>query len=155
VQPGRYEIAAGFQYGAYLSSVLLDGEEMLGKELDLTEPRGPLVVVYKADGGFLRVDVQAGGRPDQSQPPALLMMPADPALRGPQFMYLLTLSKWKDIQLPGLRPGEYLVWAFDRFGRYEQLDDSDFLKRVESAARKVKIDPDGMHELQLPLTSWP
>lgn len=154
VQPGSYEVAAGFQYGAYLASVLVDNREVLGKPLEINTSIDKLHLTYKADGGTLRAVMQ-GQKPAGVQTPLLAIVPVDASLRRPPFLYVFQMSMGREATIPRLRPGDYYVWIFDRFQSYDRFDDPGFVKQLESAARRVRIEPDGDHTAEMPLTRWP
>lgn len=154
VQPGAYEVATGFQYGAYLASVELNGKDTLGKPLEIKSKIDGLHLTYKTDGGTLRATLQ-GERPPASEPPLIAIIPVDAELRRPPFLLVFQMTMGRQVTIPRLRPGDYTVWIFDRFGGYEQLASADFIKRIEATGRRVKIEPDGDLQVDVPLTHWP
>ena len=155
VQPGKYEIGAGYQYASYLASVRLNGEEMLGKVLEISSSKDQIEVVYRADGGTLRATYEGDAPATAGQPPTLVMVPVDEHLRRPPFLYVVPMSMGREANLPRLRPGPYLVWIFDRLGRFDRIEDPAFFKQIERSAQKLVIEPDGAHDIRLKITSWP
>jgi protocatechuate 3,4-dioxygenase beta subunit len=152
VQPGRYEIS-GFQYGTYLASVTVGGEERLGREVEVREGMGELRIEYRADGGMLNVRLE-GARPAGERPPVLVIMPVNPELRRQPFLLMYSIGG-RSAELRSLRPGDYYLWMLPAAGPFEMLYDPEFVARLEKAAKRVKIEPDGLHEVSLPVTEWP
>lgn len=154
VQPGKYEITAGFQYGAYLSSVRVNGKEALGGDIEISAPIDELQVVYKADGGTLTARF-TGERPRGENPPILVLLPTEPSLRRMPFLYAFQMSSGREAVIPRLRPGEYFVWIFSGGVRYDRLQDPAFFPKIQPTAKKVRINPDGEHQVETAVTLWP
>lgn len=154
IQPGKYELAAGFQYGAYLASVRMNGKESLGSEIDISSPIDQLEITYKADGGTLTARY-SGDQPRGENPPVLVLVPADPNLRRMPFLYAFQLSSGREAVIPRLRPGEYFAWIFNGAVRYDRLQDLAFFPTIEPSAKRIHIKPDGEHQVELGITPWP
>lgn len=152
VQPGRYEVS-GFQYGTYLASVKVGEEERLGSEIEVREGMPEVRIEYRADGGMLNVRVQ-GASERGERPPLLVIMPVNPELRRHPFLMMYSISG-RTAELRSVRPGEYFLWMLPAVGPYEMLYEPDFAARLEKTAKRVKIEPDGLHEVTLAVSEWP
>ena len=155
VQPGKYEVGAGYQYASYLASVRLNGEEKLGKVIEISSPGDKLEIIYRADGGTLRATYEGDTPSVKGQTPTLVLVPRDEHLRRQPFLYVVPMSMGREANLPRLRPGEYFVWIFDRLGRFDRIEDPAFFQQIEPSARKLKIERDGAHDIRLKITPWP
>lgn len=152
VQPGRYEVS-GFQYGTYLASVTVGGEERLGKPIEVKEGMGELRVEYRADGGTVSVRV-TGETGSGRGGPVFVLLPVEAEKRRAPFLLVYRVGG-RTMELRGVRPGEYVAWVLTEFQRYDALQDAGFMAELMKTAVKVKVEPDGMHEVTVPVSEWP
>lgn len=153
VQPGRYEVA-GFQYGTYLASVRVGEEELLGRAIEVREGMGEVSIEYRADGGALSLRVEGEADLGGQRPPVIVLLPVEPENRRPPFLLMFSIGG-RSAELRGVRPGEYYVWLFDQVGRYDGFSDAGLVLQLSGSAERVRIEPDGFHEVALKVTEWP
>lgn len=153
VQPGRYELS-GFQYGTYLASVRVGDEERLGKPIEIREGMPELAIEYRADGGSLNVRVEGEASMSGQRQPVLVLLPVKPEWRRSPFLMMFSLGG-RTAELRGIRPAEYYVWLLSQVSRYDLLSDEAFVAELAKSAERVKVEPDGFHEVTLKLTPWP
>lgn len=152
VQPGRYEVS-GFQFGTYLASVRVGEEERLGRPIEIKEGMPEITVEYRADGGTLNLRVEGAGDGGR-RPPVFVLLPVEPEKRRSPFMLLFSISG-RTAELRGVRPGEYYAWMFRELQRFDLLQDAAFVMELTKSAARVKVEPDGFHNLTLKLNDWP
>ena len=149
VYTGRYRIEV-FRWpaGYYLDSVLAGEQDVLGKEVMLTEGMPPIRVVFKPSTAGLRGHVESCG--DAS----ILLLPRDEGLWDFRFIIRGSCDGSGHFEIGGVRPGDYYALALDRIDS-TGLDDLDMLRRLADMGKKVQVESGRSAYLELTLTSWP
>lgn len=151
-EPGRYFLSAYATAGAslYLDSVKVGGEEYYGRAVELGAGASPaLTFVLRADGGKITGTLDTGDGDKPAGNTMVLLMPADPALRGSLAgRNTRPADQNGAFTFENIRPGEYLVAAgigSDPNALMELEDARDF----DSKAQKVKVTAGGSASVQL------
>jgi hypothetical protein len=150
VPPGRYRILpANPPDGFYLDRIQLAGIDVLGEEVELRRGYGPLHVSFQPNPGRLN------GRLEESSAEATVAaVSADPKLRDPiLFLRSSPVGKEGEFELPNLRPGKYLVWAFDHFDPRDFSDDL-LIEQLRPLAEVIEIRSGETSTAALKLISW-
>ncbi len=127
--PGRYLILPQAGPGYYPVSVQLNGQEVLGKPVDLF-PGSTIRVSYKAANGSLRgsVDNCNGG---------VVLIPRD--IQTLAFGRFLECRPDGSFEAPGVPPGDYSAAAFRLPINLADLRDPGFLAKVIAAGTSVSV----------------
>jgi len=149
VYPGRYRVeVCGVSSGSYLASVLLGGQDVLGREFTL-DAGAMLRVVFKSDGGAVRGTVEQGdGR-------TVALIPADDALLDPMFVVTVTAGEGGRFEIDNVRPGDYRAIAFDHVGDMAALSDPAFVRDLASWVTAVKVEREQAAAVSLKVVRWP
>jgi len=145
VYPGRYFIvpmASGVP-GAYVSEVQVGGRDILGQTIALSSPPPPIRIVYKSGAGSVHANIPKG------TPATLLLIPN--ALQEGGFPRSVKCDVGT-CELSDLRPGNYLVAAFDRVDGAKL---SAYLPDLASVATRVRVEEGSKVALNLPVKRWP
>lgn len=157
--PGRYlaSVSCGSS-GAYVQSITAGGEEQLGHDFDLSAAAGGLRIVLRTDSATLSgtVETQDGGasQKDGQNRPAVILFPADTRLRGGEAIVSAPVSSKNAFSATGLRPGDYLAFAFDDVDE-QQLQDPEFLSSLEPLGTRVELSPGATQTVTLKWNVWP
>jgi len=127
--PGRYLILPQANSGYYPVSVQLNGQEVIGKPVDLF-PGSTIRVSYKAANGSLHGSVDNCNG-------AVLLVPKD--IQTLAFGRLLECRADGSFEAPGISPGDYSAAAFRVPISLDQLRDPGFLAKVISAGTSVSV----------------
>jgi len=129
ITPGRYVILPQAGPGYYPVSVQLNGQEVIGKPVDLF-PGSTIRVSYKAANGSLRgrVDNCNGG---------VLLIPKD--IQTLAFGRVLECRTDGSFEAPGVPPGDYSAVAFRVPISLDDLRDPGFLAKVTLAGTSVSV----------------
>ena len=154
--PGAYRIQA-FQRsqsaaGSYLASLMVGGEDYLGREIDMTAgPPGPIKIVLSQDTATItgKVELETEG---ETVP--VVAVPADPKFRTVDSLRMIPAGGDGSFTIRGLRPTEYLVFAFDQY-QSGVLDDPDVLKKIEQKGTRIKASAGQSTTVQLKATEFP
>ena len=157
--PGRYfsdVLCAGS--GAYVQSITVGGEEVRGRDFDLVAASGGVRIVLRTDSATLTGTVdspdQGTGQQQRQGHPAVILIPADARLLGVEPVVPAPVSSKNSFSISGLRPGEYLVMAFDDVDA-SQLQDPEFLALLEPFGTRVTLSPSGAQTVTLKWNVWP
>jgi uncharacterized protein (DUF2141 family) len=159
LQPGRYiaEVFCGAS-GAYVQSISVGGEEVRGRDFDLSAAAGGLRIVLRPDSAKLTGTVDspdgATGHGEGQGHPAVILIPADSRLRGVDVVAPARVSSKNSFDFSGLRPGEYLAIAFDDIDE-SQLQDPEFLLSLDPLGRSVQLSPGATQTVTLKWSAWP
>jgi hypothetical protein len=86
--------------------------------------------------------------------PLVSLFPADDRLRQAGQMEQTQIDQKGHFEHKGLRPGDYLAFAFDD-ADYPTLADPDFFTAIQSKAVKVTLAAGESKTLDLKLLPWP
>jgi hypothetical protein len=146
IEAGRYRIAGGPRVNGYSpASVMLSGQDVMGRVVDLRPGSPPLKVVYKRSTTSVRGTVEKG----QGATVLLWRQVSD----GPTVMDAITCGQNGNFE-GFVQPGEYYVLAVDRVDT-RTVADSAFLQKMIANAVSVSVAEGATAVVQLPLTPWP
>ncbi len=157
VVPGTYRLNATLRSAegasAYVAAVTVGGEDYLGKELDMTQgPVGPIRVALSTNSGTISGSLEASETPGEGE--SCVAIPADPRFRLVDQIRAMPVMEDKTFTIRGLRPGEYILFAFDQI-QHGTLQDPEIFKQVEQKGVRVKVTAGQTSTAQLKLTPWP
>ena len=155
IMPGRYLLNVYGASNGYVKSIQAGGEEILGKEVEASSLAQGLRVAVRLDSASVKgtVEIPEDRRASLSSAVALLV-PVDTSERNS------TQIKWRSIyqnlgfELKNVRPGEYLVFAFEEFN-YFTWDDVGLFAAIENKGTKVSLSANESKTLTLKLLPWP
>ena len=164
VSPGKYNVQVNNgPDGAYLKSVRFGQQEMLGKELDLSQgAAGELDVVFRY--GAAEVDgvaqpAQAAGGSSDSSAPAPASPPAASIVLIPETlrsdgsgMYFGNTNQNGAFSIKDVPPGNYRAYAFEHINM-GQLENPDVLKQLESKGTDIEVKENDKKQIQLSIIS--
>lgn len=158
VAPGIYRVqvfnrTAGAY--AYLASVTLNGQDYFGKDIDMTAgPPGPIQITMSTDVAVISGKIEAAGEGEAETRPTVVAVAVDQRVRLVDPAWATQAKEDGSYTLTGLRPGEYLMFAFNEY-QFGVLDDPEVLKKLESKAVKVKVAAGETASAQLKVSEWP
>jgi hypothetical protein len=129
ITPGRYLILPNAGPGYYPVSVQINGQEVIGKPVDLF-PGSTIRVSYKAANGSLHGSVDNCNG-------AVVLIPKDIQILA--FGRLLDCRPDGSFDAPGIPPGDYSAAAFRLPINLDGLRDPGFLAKVISAGTSVSV----------------
>jgi hypothetical protein len=157
--PGRY-VASVFcgASAAYVQSIAGGGEELLGRDFDLSAAAGGLRIVLRTDSASLSGTVEASdggaGQAERQGRPAVVLFPADPRLRGVYPIAAAPVNSKNAFSVAGFRPGDYIAIAFDDVDE-SQLQDPEFLSTLEPLGTRIQLSPGATQTITLKWNAWP
>jgi len=144
ITPGRYLILPQPGPGYYPVSVQLNGQEVIGKPVDLF-PGSTIRVSYKAANGSLH------GSVDNCNGAAVVLVPKDVRTLG--FGRVVTCKSDGTFEMSGIAPGEYYTAAFLSF-QFEAERDPKWLAAIASIGTAVSVAQTSV-SVQLKSNRWP
>ena len=129
VTPGQYLILPQTGPGFYPVSVLLNGQQVLGKPVDLF-PGSTIRVTYKAATGSVH------GTVDTCNGAAVVLVPKDVRTLG--FGRIVTCKSDGTFEMSGVAPGDYYTAAFLGF-QFEAERDPKWLAAIASIGTPVSV----------------
>lgn len=158
VVPGVYRLNAilrsadgGFSYVAALN---VGGEDYLGRDLDMTQgPVGPIRVLLSTNSGTINGTLDTSEVSSEGAGFAVAI-PAELRFRLVDQMRAMPVAQDGSFSIRGLRPGEYLVFAFDQY-QSGALEDPEIFKQVDQKGVRVKVAAGQTSTAQVKLTPWP
>jgi hypothetical protein len=158
VAPGIYRVQASNRTGgalAYLAAVTLNGQDYLGKDIDMTAgPPGPIQITISTEVGAISGRIEGSGEGGAEAMPTVAAVAVDERARMVDSIRVVQASKDGSYEMKGLRPGEYLMFAFNEY-QSGVIEDPEVLKKLESKAVKVKAASGETATAQLKMTEWP
>jgi hypothetical protein len=158
VVPGLYRLNAALRStdgsSSYVAALTVGGEDYLGKELDMTQgPVGPIRVVVSTNSGTINGTLDTSDVASEGAGFAVAI-PVEAKYRLVDQIRPSPVSQDGSLSIRGLRPGEYLVYAFDQY-QPGALEDPEIFKQVEQKGVRVKVTAGQTSTAQLKLTPWP
>lgn len=158
VAPGVYRLNAILRStdGApsYVAAVTVGGEDYLGREFDLTQgPVGPIRVVLSTNSGTISGTLDTSDISSEAASFAVAI-PVEAKFRVVDQVRTSQVAQDGSYSIRGLRPGEYLVFAFDQY-QSGALEDPEIFKQVEQKGVRVKVTAGQASTVQVKLTPWP
>ncbi len=146
VKAGRYRIGGGPSINGYTPrAVMLGGQDVLGRVVDLRPGSPPLKVVYQRSTTSLRGTVEKG------EGATVLLWPQ--VAEGPIVMDAVTCGPNGNFE-GFVQPGAYYVVAVDRVDE-RTVADAAFLQKMMASAASVSVEEGATAVVQLPLRPWP
>jgi len=157
--PGRYfaDVLPGAS-GGYVQSITAGGDEVRGRDFDVSAASDGLRIVLRTDSATLNGTVDSPndgtGQGERQGHPSVILIPADARLRGLDVVPPARVSSNGSFTISGLRPGEYLAMAFEDIDE-SQLQDPEFLAVLEPLGRSLQIAPGETQTVTLKWSVWP
>lgn len=162
VLPGKYYVQAGAPAGTYLKSVRFGQQEILGKELDLSQSAaGDLEILFRygaaeVDGTLQPAENSAaagvGGSTAQATAAASIVLIPDVLNADGSGMHFGSTNQNGAFTLKNIPPGHYRAYAFEDI-HADQLENPDVLKQLESRGTEVEVKENDRKQIELPLIS--
>ncbi|MBV8569814.1 MAG: carboxypeptidase regulatory-like domain-containing protein [Acidobacteriaceae bacterium] len=158
VLPGIYYLQSGVPEGAYLLSVRLNGEEMMGKPLDLSRAQAAdLQIVFRYGAPELTVKVQlpaitaqpGGG---ETRPPAPVVVVVPEQSREKPQHFEAPVNGTGSGTFKQLSPGAYHVYAFEEVPR-EEINNPRFLDVMYTKGTRIELKEGERKQIELHVTS--
>jgi hypothetical protein len=144
VRPGRYYIVPLCFVACYPVSVLISGQEVLGKPVDLVSSAQSIHVVYKAATGTARVMVD---NPSST----VVLVPEQIGALG--FGHMGRTGADGSLNLTALIPGSYMAAAFTGLSPTGRLD-SEVLEKTLSIGARIRIEEGSPASVSLTAVPW-
>ena len=143
---------------AYVQSITAGGEELLGRDFDLSAAASGLRIAIRTDAATLNGTVEPGdgtnGKGGGQGRSAVILIPVDVRMRGVDTIPPAPVSAKNSFESRGLRPGDYLAIAFDDVDE-TQLQDPEFVASLEPMGTRVQLTPGATQSITLKLNAWP
>ncbi len=157
VFPAKYYLRTYAPAGTYVKSVRFEEQELLGKELDLSQgSAGELEVVLRYGPAEVDGTVQAGGLNTsvaRASPPPYATVVLVPKMNPETFsMRYSNTNQDGDFSVKQVPPGVYRAYAFEDM-KVDELQNPDILRELGS--RGVELDLRENDKKQLQLTMIP
>jgi Carboxypeptidase regulatory-like domain len=144
INPGQYLILPRAGPGFYPVSVLLDGQEVLGKPTDLF-PGSSFRVTYKAANGSVH------GAVDNCNGAGVVLVPRE--VRTMAFGRMVTCKSDGTFEISGVPPGDYYAAALLGF-QFDDTRDPRWLAAIASIGTPVSVAQSSV-SVQLKSNRWP
>jgi hypothetical protein len=157
--PGRYfaDVLPGAS-GGYVQSIAVGGEEVRGRDFDVSSASEGLRIVLRTDSVALKGTVDSPndgtGQGARQGHPSVILIPADARLRGVDMVPLARVASNGSFSISGLRPGEYLAMAFEDVDE-SQLQDPESLAVLEPLGHSLQLAPGETQTVILKWSVWP
>ena len=110
VYPGSYKIIAGMSgLPVSLTAIRIGGRDILGQYVSLEPGSPPVEIMFDTEGG------RVSGKVEECGNAVVVLVPQEDVLRDPQFVQTARCGDHDRFEIPNLRPGGYLAFAFDRW----------------------------------------
>jgi hypothetical protein len=160
LSPGRYQLNVNAPSGTYLKSVRLGNQEVLGKDIDLSQGSGQITAVLsygvaELDGTVQRqngTESDGGSGQANPTPDASIVLVPDTLHEDGSGMRFGNTSGGGSFTVKNVPPGHYRAYAFEDLN-YEQLQNADVLKQLEPKGTDVELKQNDKKQIQLPLIS--
>jgi hypothetical protein len=146
VTPGRWMLSIDLlPEGLWLKTETFAGNELVAGELNLTDSsRGQLRIVLAGNGAQIAGTVSVNNLPCRA---TVVLVPAAPELRIAHQMYRVTNTTERGLfTLKGVRPGSYMLFAFQEIEPFEWFDPEQ-LKMVDELGSSITVS-EGEHALR-------
>ena len=145
VTPGKSFIVPQAGVGYYPVSVLLGGQEVLGKPVDLF-PGSALHVTYKAATGSVHGTVENGDGA------TILLIPDNVQTMG--FGRIVRCKADGSFDIAGVSPGDYFIAAFQQFQQIIPAESAPWLAKITSSGTRLSVAQTSV-SVQLKANPWP
>ena len=164
VFPGKYYVRASAPPGTYIKSVRLGQQDIMGKELDLSQAvSGDLEIIFRygvadvsgmvqlGEAASHRAGSSSGGQP-ASTPATLIVLVPDVLNADGSGMHYASANQAGSFTIKNVPPGHYRAYALENANTNE-LQNPDILKELESRAIELELKENDHKQMQLPVTS--
>jgi hypothetical protein len=163
VMPGKYYLNANTPAGTYLKSVRFGNQEVAGKELDLSQGSGQIAIVFsygvaEVDGTVQlpqsnseSADGASSGQPNATPDASIVLVP-DRLNDDGSGLRFSNSGAGGSFTMKNVPPGHYRAYALERMD-YNQLQNPDVLKELQSKGTDVELKENDRKQIQLPLIS--
>jgi hypothetical protein len=158
VVPGKYYVQANNPAGFYLSSVRFGQQEILGKELDLSQSAsGDLELVFHSGAAEVDGTVQTAqdtastGQPAAAPSASVVLVPEELNADG-SGMHFGNTDQTGAFAIRQVPPGHYRAYAFEDVNMNE-LQNPDLLKQLETKGSDIEVKENDRKQIQLPVIS--
>lgn len=143
VPDGHYLVEVdGLSQNAYLKAVNLDDQDVLDSGFDIANGQAPgtsLKIVVSASGAQIGGTVMLDGKPFNDA--LVTLLPADfSKLSDDLWFKTATTDQYGNYSLTGIRPGDYLLFAWEKIERGTERD-SDFISQFKDQGQQVHVGP--------------
>ncbi len=158
VGPAKYDFhVSPVPNGTYLKSVLLGGQDVLGRELDFTQgASGRLEIVFRYGAAEVDGTVQnastTGNSNAQPTSPATALVALIPDTLRPDGsgIYSGNIDQNGSFAIRQVAPGHYRAYAFAR-ADLDSLGNPELLKGIENLGTDLEVKENDHKQIQLPL----
>lgn len=161
VAAGKYYLTVNPPPETYLKSVRFGNQEILGKELDLTQGFGQLSVVFsygvaEVDGTVQRPQTtpagadEAGSAQPVTTPEFQIALVPETLREDGTGKYFGNSGGGGSFSIKGVAPGHYHAYALEQMD-YGQMENPDVLKQLESKGVEIDVKENEQKQIQLPL----
>jgi len=157
---GKYYVRTNAPAGAYVKSVRFGQQEILGKELDLSQTiSGDLEIIFRSGTAEVDGTVQLADRAGSSstgQPasaPATLIVLIPDVLNADGYgISYGSANQLSSFTIKNVPPGRYRACALESAKR-DDVEDPQVLKQLESRGTEVELKENDHKQIQLPVIS--
>jgi hypothetical protein len=158
VPPGQYVVnVSSSPGGTYLKSIRFGQQEVLGKELDLTQgASGELEILFhygaaEIDGTIQNRDTAEStpANANASATPSILLVPETLNADGSGIRFSAP-DQNGTFSIKQVPPGKYRAYAFEQVDG-DQVQNPDVLKQLESKGIALELSENDRKQVQLPL----
>jgi len=151
VPDGHYQVEVfELPQNAYVQSVMLGDEDVLDSGFDIANGQAPgtsLKIVVSANGGQIGGTVMLDGKPFNDA--LVTLLPADfSKLSDDLWFKTATTDQYGNYSLTGIRPGDYLLFAWEKIIHGEERD-PDFISQFKDQGQEVHVGPGAALNFQL------
>ncbi|HEV2245689.1 MAG TPA: carboxypeptidase regulatory-like domain-containing protein, partial [Terriglobia bacterium] len=140
----------GLLQNAYVKSVTLGDEDVLDSGFDIANGQAPgtsLKIVVSANGAQIGGTVMLDGKPFNDA--LVTLLPADFSRLSDDLWYkTATTDQNGNYSLSGIRPGDYLLFAWEKIDSGE-VRDPDFISQFKAQGQEVHVGPGAALNFQL------
>jgi hypothetical protein len=159
IDPGQYVLhIEGLPAGTYANSVLLNQQDMSGKELDLSQGgQGQLEIVVRSGAGQVDGTLQSNPTPQSnlavrpvvigSMMPAVVLVPQT-ALADGRALLIGGTNPARTFSIPQVPPGHYSAFAVEQLD-YNLWQNPDFIRLMQSRGVSVDVQENDRKQVQL------
>ena len=162
VLAGKYYVQTNVPAGAYLYSARFGQQDVLGKELDLSQgAAGDLELVFHYGAAEVDGRVQASSAPGSSSatgqagtapPSASIVLVPDQLNADGSGMHFGNTDQSGTFSIKQVPPGHYRAYAFEELDM-NQMQNPNLLKELESKGTEVEVNENDKKQIQLPVIS--
>ncbi len=147
IPPDFFRVSVRMPPSMYVKSVHLEGHDVSGKLIDLTQSAGSLAISLRADIGQLSGLARApGGEPAIHV--RVTLIPYGPTAGRPDFSRSTLTDDKGNFSITSVAPGEYKLFAWENVD-LAGIQDPEFRKPFEKAGVPIKMEPRGKQTLDV------